>query len=137
MLPESTRDGDRVDAGVLPPGRLVADVVHQPVMDAAERHCELVADLAPERARLHVAQMMGVGGPAAADEARLLGDVTQVLTVAKASRHRNSQHALVDALRLIDFGANGFSTNGCGTNGASGPVWRRGRGLAWYPMKAA
>ena len=38
---------------------------------AAEGHRELVADLAAERARLHEAQVVGIGGFAAADKARL------------------------------------------------------------------
>src|SRR4051812_35001812 len=38
LLPESMRYGDGVDAGVLPPSRLVADPVQKPVMDATERN---------------------------------------------------------------------------------------------------
>src|SRR3954453_17277132 len=60
LLPESMRYGDGVDAGVLPPGLLVTDAVQQPVMDAAERNCELIAHLAPQRSRLHVLEVMRV-----------------------------------------------------------------------------
>ena len=49
LLPELARRFDRIDAGVLPPGRLVADAVDQPMVDAAERDRELVARLAAER----------------------------------------------------------------------------------------
>ena len=76
MLPESMRYGDGVDAGVLPPSRLVADPVQKPVMDATKRNRELIAHLAPEGARLHVFEVMRVARPAATDEAGLLGDVT-------------------------------------------------------------
>ena len=47
LLPESMRYGDGVDAGVLPPGRLVTDAVQKPVMDATQRNRELIAHLAP------------------------------------------------------------------------------------------
>ena len=106
MLPESMRYDDGVDAGVLPPRRLVADAVQKPVMDAAEWNSELIAHLAPEGARLHVFEVMRVARPAATDEAGLLGDVTQMLTVAMAAWDRNRQHAFVDGdwLRLIGGG---------------------------------
>src|SRR3954453_14592090 len=103
LLPESMRYGDGVDAGVLPPGLLVTDPVQQPVMDAAERNCELIAHLAPERSRLPVLEVMRVAGPAAAGGAGLLGDVSQMLAVAVGARARNRQHAFIDGdwLRLI------------------------------------
>ena len=99
---------------VLPPGSLVADPVQQPVMDAAEWNCELIAHLAPERARLHVLEVIRVAGPAATDEAGLLGDVAQMLAVAMAARDRNRQHAFVDGdwLRLIGGGI--FYVYACG-----------------------
>jgi hypothetical protein len=39
---------------------------------AAERHRELIARLAAQRARLHKSDVMGVGGLAAAQQAGLL-----------------------------------------------------------------
>ena len=59
--------------------------MNRPVMAAAERHRELVAGLAAERARLHEAQMVGIRRLAAAQQARLLGDKSQVLLVAIAA----------------------------------------------------
>ncbi len=56
------------------------------VVHAAERDGELVAGLAPQRAWLCVAQMVRIGWLATADEARLLGDVAQVVLVAVAGR---------------------------------------------------
>ena len=52
---------------------LVAGAMHPAMMDTAERHGELIAGLAAERARLQVAQVMRVGWLATADEAWLLG----------------------------------------------------------------
>ena len=73
-------------------------------MDAAERDREFVAGLAAKRPRLHEPQVMRVGGLAAADQARLLGDIAKVVPVAIAPRCRNGEHALVDAVGLIRIG---------------------------------
>ena len=73
------------------------------MMDAAERDREFVAGLAAERPRLHEAQMVRVRRLAAADEARLSGDISQVLPVAVAARGGDRENALVDALGRMDF----------------------------------
>jgi hypothetical protein len=107
LLPELACDLERVGAGRLPPCSLIASPVHGAVMDPAKRDSEFVARLAAERARLHVPKMMRVRWPAAANEARLLGDVAQVLSIAVAPRGRDRENALVDALRLISVDAVG------------------------------
>ena len=56
------------------------------MMRAAERDGELVARFAAERPRLQVAKMMRIGLFAAADEARLLGNIAKVLAVSIAPR---------------------------------------------------
>ena len=53
---------------------------------AAQRHGELIAHFSPERAVLREPQMMGIGGPAAADQARLFGHELDVVFVTKAAR---------------------------------------------------
>ena len=55
LSPKLTCGLGGVDAGILPPGGFIAHAVHQTMMNAAERHRELVARLAAERARLQVA----------------------------------------------------------------------------------
>jgi hypothetical protein len=55
LAPKLAGGLDGVDAGILPPSGFIADAVHQPMMDAAERHCELVARLATQGRRLQVA----------------------------------------------------------------------------------
>src|SRR6266511_4129160 len=107
LLPKPASNFDGIDAGGLPPGAFVADAMHGPVMHAAERDREFVARLAAERARLHVAQMMGIGWLAATDEPRLLHDTAKVLPVAIATRGRHGEDALVDAHRLTGVGAFG------------------------------
>ena len=73
-LPELVSDLERIDTGRLPPSPLVASPVDLAVVHAAERDDEFIARLAPERARLRVAKMMGIGWLTAADEARHLDD---------------------------------------------------------------
>ena len=101
LSPELTGDLDGVDAGRLPPGLLVAGAMDRAVMRAAERDGEFIADFAAERPRLQVAKMMRIGLFAAADEARLLRNITKVLPVTIAPRCRNDEHALVDAVGLV------------------------------------
>jgi hypothetical protein len=86
LLPERAGNLDRVNAGLLPPRALVACAVQFPMVPAAEGDREFVARFAAQRAWLHVAQMMGIGWLAAADEARLLHDIAKMLAAAIAPR---------------------------------------------------
>ena len=99
---ELAGDLNGVDAGRLPPRLLVAGAMDGAMMRAAERDGEFIAGLAAERPRLQVAEMMRIGLFAAADEARLLGNIAKVLPVSITPRCRNDEHALVDALGLIE-----------------------------------
>src|SRR5262245_25046963 len=105
LSPELTGNLNGVDAGRLPPGLLVAGAMDRAVMRAAERDGKFVAGFAAERPRLQVAKMMRIGLFAAADETRLLGDITKVLAVTIAPRCRKHEPALVDAVGLIDVAA--------------------------------
>src|SRR2546430_8415430 len=107
LSPELTGDLNGIDAGRLPPGLLVAGAMDRAVMRAAERDGEFVARFAAERPRLQVAKMMRIGLFAAADEARLLGDITKVLPVTIAPRGSDCEDALVDAFRLTSVDAVG------------------------------
>src|SRR5262245_39225153 len=78
-----------------------------PVMHAAERHREFIARLAAQRAWLHVAQMMGVGWFAAADEAWLLHDIAKVVAAAIAPRGSEREEALIDPLCRTSVGSFG------------------------------
>ena len=97
VFPQFTCDLVWIDAGRLPPGSLVASAMDRAMMDTAEGDGEFIAGPAAERARLQVAKMMRVGWPATADEARLLGDIAQVLPVAITTWRGNGEHALIDA----------------------------------------
>jgi hypothetical protein len=104
LLPKLASDLDWIDARCLPPGLLVARTMNRAVVSTTERHRELVAGFSAERARLYEAQVVGVRGLAAADEAGLLGDVSKVLPVAVATRGGEREDALVDALAIILVG---------------------------------
>jgi hypothetical protein len=84
-VPERLGNTEGIDAGCLPPSLLVADAMDFAVVHPAERDRELIARLASERPRLRVAQVMRVGWLAAADEARLPGNVAQMFFVAVAT----------------------------------------------------
>ena len=70
------------------------------MMPAAQWDREFIADFATERARLRECEVVGIRRLAAAEQARLLGDVTQMLPIAIAARGCEREDALVDALRL-------------------------------------
>ena len=71
LLPEPSSDLHRLDFQILPPGYFVADLMQLPVMAAAERDGELVADFEADGSGLCKAQVMRVGGLPSADEAGL------------------------------------------------------------------
>ena len=56
------------------------------MMAAAERHRELIADLAAERPWLGKAQMVRIGGRATANQTGLLDDEPHVLAIANSAR---------------------------------------------------
>ena len=80
------------------------------VVAAAQRHGELIAHFSPESAVLREPQMMGIGGPAAANQTRLFGHEPDVASVTKAARLGMDQLALVDAVG-----------HGCSPRGLWGP----------------
>jgi hypothetical protein len=71
-------------------------------MRVHRRHGEPPGDgsLSAERARLHEAKMVGIGGLSPAHQTRLLGDETEVLLVAVATRLSNREGAFVDTFNL-------------------------------------
>jgi len=79
--------------------------MHRTVMPSTEWDRELIADLAAECAGLRESEVVEVRGLAAADEARLLGDIAQMLPVAIPTCER--EDALVDALRMTRVAAFG------------------------------
>jgi hypothetical protein len=91
------RDG-RIDSRPVPPRRFIAMTMKLAVMAAAERHGELVADLAGKRPALSKAQVMGVGRFTTADQARLLRHKAHMLAIAYAPRLWMAENGLIDAV---------------------------------------
>ena len=69
--PQPLRDFHRIYARRFPPLLFITTAVEIPVVNPAQRHDELVADLAPKGARLPKLDVMGVGWTPATDQARL------------------------------------------------------------------
>ena len=61
LLPKTSSDLESIDLQVLPPRLLIASLMHLPMVPAAERHGELIADLKTDRPRLRKPQMMRIG----------------------------------------------------------------------------
>src|SRR5262245_30674746 len=60
VVPKFARNLERIDAGDLPPGTLIAGAVGHAVLGAAEWYREFIAGLATKRARLHESQVMRI-----------------------------------------------------------------------------
>jgi hypothetical protein len=73
------------------------------MMAAAERHSELIADLAAECRWLCESEMVGICRVSAANETSLLGDGLDMLAVTNAAVHRQRQHAFIDCRRAASL----------------------------------
>jgi hypothetical protein len=71
LAPEPLSNRHRLDFCGLPPRLFIAAPMQIPVVDAAQRHGELVTDFAPKGARLPKPDVMGIGRAPAADETGL------------------------------------------------------------------
>ena len=71
LFPKSLGDRQRIDIEILPPDHLIAGLMQLPMMTAAERDGELVADFETEGSGLRKPQVMRIGWLPAADQAGL------------------------------------------------------------------
>ena len=77
-----------VDPGSAPPSDLITMTMKLAVMSPTQRHGELVAHFAPECPALCKAQVMGIRRLATANQARLLGHISDVIAVPNPARLR-------------------------------------------------
>src|SRR5277367_2179508 len=95
LKPQSPRRGKGIDSSLAPPCRFVTVTVKLTMMPATERNGKLIAGLTPERPALGETKMMSVARTAAAQETRLLSDVTDVVAITHPTRLGERQSALV------------------------------------------
>jgi hypothetical protein len=84
--PEHSRNGQWIDAFGLPPSTLMAMPVEFTVVQPADRDGEAVADFAAHHSLLGELDVVGIGGDAAADKARLGSDKPQMVAIALTHR---------------------------------------------------
>ena len=99
LEPQRAGGNCRIHSYHLPPPGFVATAMHLPMVSSTQRDGKLIADLAPECAALRKAKMVRIHRPAAANQTRLLGHISDVPPVPQPARFRQCQHALVDHLR--------------------------------------
>ena len=98
LLPIFERNRHGIDVGCLPPATLVTLPVKLAMMDAAQRHRELVRHPAPECARLRKPKMVSLARLTATQGARLTGDEAEMILVTTAARlHRGEVIGSIDA----------------------------------------
>jgi hypothetical protein len=74
LEPQRSGHSRRINPELLPPVGLIAAAVSLAMVSATQRDGELVADLTTECAALGKAQVVGIRGLPAADQAGALGD---------------------------------------------------------------
>jgi hypothetical protein len=94
--PELFGNSERIELVLGPPRGLIAAPVKRAVVQSAQWDRELVAHAAAERCGLRKAEVMGVGGPPAAEQARLQGHELEVRAVAVPARFGQAQVGFVD-----------------------------------------
>ena len=71
LLPQLLGDWQGIDFQILPPDHFIASLMQLPMMAAAERYGEFVADFETQRSRLRKPQVMRIGRLPAADQTGL------------------------------------------------------------------
>ena len=98
VLPKSERNRHGIDVGFVPPCALVTLAVKLAMMDAAQRHRELIRYPAAECARLREPKMVSLAGLPATHGARLTGNEAKMIFVATAAQlHRGEVIGSFDA----------------------------------------
>jgi hypothetical protein len=79
--PQHSGSGDWINSSAPPPRRFVAAAMNLAMVSSTQRHGERVADLASEGAALGKSQVMGIRGQSAADQARMLGNRSNMFPI--------------------------------------------------------
>ena len=97
--PQITSNNHRINARFKPPLSFIAATVNLAMVSPTQRNGELIAGLAAERTSLRKSQVMCVCRLPAADEARVFGNRSHVISVPHPTQFRNGQSALIDPRR--------------------------------------
>ena len=89
---------------VQPPASLIPGGMVFGVMNGAKRYGELIAHLQSETLRLRIADVVSVRWCTATDEARLPGDISQMLIRSMPLDLAEPEHALVDLFAVARTG---------------------------------
>ena len=98
--PQRTSQGHGINTNLLPPRSFIAVPMDFAMMPSTQGHSEFITDLAAECPALGESQVMGIAGLATANQTRLSGHMSDVITVAHPARLWQCQHALINYLRL-------------------------------------
>jgi hypothetical protein len=99
LFPKMLGGFQRIDLTVFPPSLFIPDLMKLPMVPAAQRDCELIADLKTDGPRLRKTQMMRIGGLPSADQTWLRSDEFQVGLVAQSLGFGDGELAFVDFAR--------------------------------------
>jgi hypothetical protein len=97
LEPQLPRFDHRINSHLKPPDRFVPAAMNLAMMATAQWHREFITYLAAQGLALRKSHMVGIRWLAAADQARLLGNVPDVIAVADSSRLGERKHALVNS----------------------------------------
>jgi hypothetical protein len=99
--PEPAGRDSWVDTSIPPPLCFIAAPMDVAMMTAAERNCEFIADLAAKCPALGEPEMMRIRRPPAADQARMLGDGSDMIPVTQAAGFGHRQRVFVDRVQAF------------------------------------
>ena len=96
LLPKPLGNWQGIDVEAIPPSHFITGLMQLPMMTAAERNSEFVADFETQGSGLRKPQMMRIGWLSATDEAGLRSHEPQMGFVAKTLGLGDGENALID-----------------------------------------
>ena len=96
LFPKMLGGFQRIDLTVFPPSLFIPDLMKLPMVSAAQRDCELIADLKTDGPWLRKTQMMWIGGLPSADQTWLRSDEFQVGLVTQSLGFSDGELTFVD-----------------------------------------
>src|SRR5262245_61966468 len=95
LQPQGASRRSRIGTDLMPPGQFIARAMHLTMVSSTQRNSEFIAHFAAECRRLRKLQVMSIGRTAAADQAWLLGNGFDVVSVANPARRWQCEHSFI------------------------------------------